>query len=246
MSYSSTRAAATSSCVESGLEAQRTTSAPAAFNVRARFAVSVVTCRQAETRWPASGCSRSKRSRIAASTGICRSAHSMRRFPSGVSARSFTSCLIVVAILPLYLRLRGEQALVLALLPFDPVGLGRALCGDGRPLEPLLDRGPEFRPAPHPDHERDVVELHGEGAPQLLETTQQRELVLAVAPVARRGPLGHDEAGRLEVPQHPGGPPRPRRRLADAVRLQGAKPYHNYVKVGGRVARRTLPVCAST
>jgi hypothetical protein len=50
MSYSETRAAATSSCVESGLEAQRTTSAPPALSVRMRFAVSVVTWRQAETR----------------------------------------------------------------------------------------------------------------------------------------------------------------------------------------------------
>src|SRR5438067_1671857 len=78
-SYSATSAAATSSCVECGLDAQRTTSAPPACRVRIRFAVSVVTCRQAEMRWPASGCSRSNRSRIAASTGICRSAHSIRR-----------------------------------------------------------------------------------------------------------------------------------------------------------------------
>jgi hypothetical protein len=98
MSYASTSAAATSSCVESGFEAHRTTSAPPAFSVRIRFAVSVVTCRQAEMRMPASGCSRSNRSRIAASTGICRSAHSMRRTPSGASARSFTSYRFVVAI----------------------------------------------------------------------------------------------------------------------------------------------------
>src|SRR5437762_1083095 len=47
MSYSSTRAAATSSCVESGFDAQTTTSAPPALRVRIRFAVSVVTCRHA-------------------------------------------------------------------------------------------------------------------------------------------------------------------------------------------------------
>jgi hypothetical protein len=65
--------------------------APPACSVRIRFAVSVVTWRQAEMRWPASGCSRSNRSRIAASTGICRSAHSIRRLPSSARARSFTS-----------------------------------------------------------------------------------------------------------------------------------------------------------
>ena len=47
-----TSAAATSSCVESGFDAQSDDSAPPAFSVRARFAVSVVTCRQAEMRIP--------------------------------------------------------------------------------------------------------------------------------------------------------------------------------------------------
>jgi hypothetical protein len=37
-------------CVDSGFDAQSTTSAPPAFSVRIRLAVSVVTCRQAETR----------------------------------------------------------------------------------------------------------------------------------------------------------------------------------------------------
>ena len=81
-----TRAAATSSCVDSGFDAHSTTSAPPAFSVRIRLAVSVVTCRQAEMRRPSSGFSRSKRSRMAASTGIWRSAHSMRRTPSSASA----------------------------------------------------------------------------------------------------------------------------------------------------------------
>ncbi len=50
MSYTSTSAAATSSWVESGFDAHSTTSAPPAFRVRMRFAVSVVTCRHAEIR----------------------------------------------------------------------------------------------------------------------------------------------------------------------------------------------------
>src|SRR6476619_7606762 len=142
MPYSSTSAAATSSCVESGFDAQRTTSAPPAESVRARFAVSVVTCRYAEKRCPASGCSRSKRSRIAASTGICRSAHAILRTPSGASARSFTSYRCVVAKNPLFDlvvgcqvsgRVGGEQTLVLALLPVDPRGEGLLGHGDARP-----------------------------------------------------------------------------------------------------------------
>src|SRR5919199_1637952 len=121
MSYSSTSAAATSSCVESGFDAQSTTSAPPAFSVRARLAVSVVTWRHAEMRWPASGCSLSKRSRMAASTGICRSAQAMRRTPSPARDRSFTSKRLVVAMEPLlWLMSGGQEPFLLALLPLDP------------------------------------------------------------------------------------------------------------------------------
>ena len=95
MPYSATRPAATSSCVESGLEAHSTTSAPPALSVRIRLAVSLVTCRQAAMRMPSSGRSAANRSRISASTGICRSAHSIRRTPSGASARSRTSLGVV-------------------------------------------------------------------------------------------------------------------------------------------------------
>src|SRR5215469_13980513 len=91
MSYSFTSAAATSSWVESGFEAQQNTSAPPALSVRSRLAVSQVTCRQAPRRWPLSGCSFKKRSRIRRRTGICRSAHSMRLKPAAARPRSWTS-----------------------------------------------------------------------------------------------------------------------------------------------------------
>src|SRR5690242_2985646 len=64
MPYSATSAAATSSCVESGLLAASVTCAPPALSVRIRLAVSVVTWRQAPTRRPSSGRSRSRRSRL--------------------------------------------------------------------------------------------------------------------------------------------------------------------------------------
>ena len=51
-SAEATSAAATSSWVERGFEAQRKTFAPPAFSVIARFAVSVVTCRQAARLMP--------------------------------------------------------------------------------------------------------------------------------------------------------------------------------------------------
>src|ERR1700681_1206573 len=91
MPCSATNAAAAASAVDSGLEAQRTRSAPPALRVMARFAVSVVTCRQAASRWPLSGCSRLKRSRICCRTGISCAAHSIIRLPSSASLRSLTS-----------------------------------------------------------------------------------------------------------------------------------------------------------
>src|SRR5688572_23263018 len=78
-------AAAASSWVERGLLAQRETSAPPALRARMRLAVSVVTCMHAPRRIPFSGFSFANRSRMARSTGMSRSAHSMR--PRPASAR---------------------------------------------------------------------------------------------------------------------------------------------------------------
>ena len=91
MPKSWTRLAATSSWVLSGLEAISTRSAPPALRVRARLAVSAVTCRQADRRRPASGFSLAKRSRMRASTGMSLSAQRMRFLPCGASDRSATS-----------------------------------------------------------------------------------------------------------------------------------------------------------
>src|SRR6266700_252830 len=87
----STSAAATASFVDSGLDAHRAMSAPAAFSVSIRLAVSLVTCRQAATLMPLSGCSFANRWRISSSTGISRAAQSMRFWPSAPSFMSLTS-----------------------------------------------------------------------------------------------------------------------------------------------------------
>src|SRR5690349_17281655 len=91
MPQSETSDAATSSCVESGLEAMSTASAPPACSARARLAVSVVMWAQATSLTPLSGFSSAKRSRIKRSTGISRSAHSMRCLPWPAKPISFTS-----------------------------------------------------------------------------------------------------------------------------------------------------------
>ena len=84
-------AAATSSCVDSGLAAHSATSAPPAISARARLAVSAVTCRHAATVMPSSGRSCSSRSRIERRTGICSSAHSTRAWPEPASEGSAMS-----------------------------------------------------------------------------------------------------------------------------------------------------------
>src|SRR5579862_1065063 len=80
-----------SSCVESGLEAQSTTEAPPSRRVIIRLAVSLVTCRQAETRMPASGWVLMNCLRMVCSTGIDWNAHSVRRFPTSASEMSLMS-----------------------------------------------------------------------------------------------------------------------------------------------------------
>src|SRR5688500_12960374 len=92
MPLCSTRDAATSSWVDSGFEAQSATSAPPAASVSIRFAVSVVTCRQAATRTPCNGFSLSKRSLIWAITGISPAAQSILPRPDSESPLSLMSC----------------------------------------------------------------------------------------------------------------------------------------------------------
>src|ERR1700682_6373523 len=89
-------AAATASLVERGLEPHKATSAPPALRVSIRFAVSLVTCRQAATLSPLSGSCFSKRARIRVRTGISRAAQSMRSCPWGARLRSFTSLPLVL------------------------------------------------------------------------------------------------------------------------------------------------------
>src|SRR5437763_6392386 len=102
MPLSRTSEAATSSCVESGFEAHSTTSAPPSRRQMARFAVSAVTCRQAEIRMPFSGWFLINSLRIICSTFIDWLAQSIRFLPRSAASRFFTSqfiCAVVVDIL---------------------------------------------------------------------------------------------------------------------------------------------------
>src|ERR1041385_9171282 len=89
----------------------------------ARFAVSVVTCRQAETRMPLSGWFLMNSLRMLCSTGIDWLAHSMRRFPRSASSRFLISnevCVtVVVAMFSYFAALLGKTEI----LAVHPVGL---------------------------------------------------------------------------------------------------------------------------
>src|SRR5262249_38185743 len=91
---SAASAAATSSCVESGLQPDQLTSAPAARSVRTSTAVSLVTCRQPAMRMPLRGFESLYLSRSAIRTGMRDSAHSIRRRPASASFKSFTLLLM--------------------------------------------------------------------------------------------------------------------------------------------------------
>src|SRR5215471_14449931 len=103
---SRTRDAATSSCVDSGFDAQSTTSAPPSRRQIARFAVSAVTCRHAEMRMPVRGWFLMNSFRIIWSTFIDWFAHSMRFLPRSASSIFLISQLIAaVDMLLLFFKL---------------------------------------------------------------------------------------------------------------------------------------------
>ncbi len=84
-------AAATSSWVDSGLEAARKTRAPPACSAFTRPAVSAVTCRQAAIESPSNGRCAANLSAIRRSTGMPRCAHSIRARPASARPGSAMS-----------------------------------------------------------------------------------------------------------------------------------------------------------
>src|ERR671910_3039011 len=143
------------------------------------------------------------------STGICRSAHWIRRTPSGASARSLTSCRFVVAMVPFCRPSGGEQALVLALLPFDPG------CVVLRAGEPAVDRAAQLRLTAEPRGERDLVELDAEPTAQLAQRAELVQLAEAVEAIARGRTTRAHEPVLLEVAEHARRPPGPLRGSPD-------------------------------
>src|SRR5437763_17176302 len=117
---------------------------------------------------------------------MCRSAHSMRRTPSGASARSRTSNRLVVAMSPLFPSSSGEQPLVLGLLPFERLEL------DAR--EPAVDSAAGCRVAPPPRRQGHVRELDAEAPQQGPERAEPVPLAKHAEPVATPSLLLHTHA----------------------------------------------------
>src|SRR2546429_535409 len=134
---------------------------------------------------------------MAASTGICRSAHSILRTPSGARVRSFTSCRFVVA-MRRFLSVAGsggQEPLVFALLPVERRDIG--------PGKPGVDGRAQVGLAPQARGEGQVAQLDAKAAAKLLERPQLVQLEQAVFPVAGRRPARNHEARALEIAQHP-------------------------------------------
>src|SRR4029077_2079081 len=119
--WSRTRLAATSSCVERGLEAHSTTSAPPSLKQMARFAVSAVTCRQAETGMPFKGWFLMNSLRMICRTFIDWLAQSIRFLPRSAKSRLFTSQFNCVGVVDIHLLLELIRPEIIKPLraPFD-------------------------------------------------------------------------------------------------------------------------------
>src|SRR3954462_3792035 len=153
-----TAAAAAWSCVEKMLQLAQRTSAPRLVSVSIRTAVWIVMWRLPVTRAPWSGCSPAYFSRRDMRPGISCSASSISLRPYSASERSATLKSWVVAVVVVTLvglrewgsvRFGGsgsghfgelEQALVLLLLPAQPVAVADAFGTLRRGLEPGVDR----------------------------------------------------------------------------------------------------------
>src|SRR5512132_1640050 len=200
---SSWMAAATSSLVESGLEAHRASSAPPATRARHRLAVSVVTCRQAAMRCPARGRVRASSSATADSTGMRLAAKSILRRPSGARSGSL-SMVATRALLCLGSGGQAEQAPGLGGLEVEGGG-GVRTTQSGQPAQGPGHLGVLQRPQPEGQGGRgDAVaflELEGEGG--------RGQVALAVVAVAAGGAGGGDQPELLGVPKHPGAGPDP-------------------------------------
>src|SRR5215211_3371989 len=222
-------AAATSSLVESELEAHRASSAPPATRARQRLAVSVVTCRQAAMRWPARGRVRASSAATASSTGMRLAAKSILRRPSGARSGSLSS--VSMGGHSLWSGGQAEQAPGLGGLEVEGgSGVGAGAADEaGQPAQ----RAGHLGVVQHAQAEGQG----GRGGPVAgLEVEgggRGQQVALAVVPVAAGGAGRGDQPELLGVPQHPGAGPDPPGRVPHA---HAGDPTYLYISLS-RFAR---------
>src|SRR3954470_13979962 len=251
-----TAAAAAWSCVEKMLQLAQRTSAPRLVSVSMRTAGWIVMCKLPVMRAPCSGCSPAYFSRRDMSPGISCWASSISLRPNSASERSATlkSWVVVVAVGVVTLvglrewgsvrvgssALGGfgelQQALVLLLLPAQPVALADALGTLRRGLEPGVDRLAHPLVVAQPLGERDVGEGAVEPGQQLAQGPETLQLARSEHAVARVGPVRLDQPDALQVAEHSGRPAGRLGRLVDGESV-GHRPT-NLSKILSRFGAR--------
>src|SRR5205085_3847327 len=222
-------AAAAWSWVEKMLQLHQRTSAPSAVSVSIRTAVWIVMCSEPVTRAPLSGCAAPYSSRQAIRPGISCWASSISLRPKAARERAATLKSVALSVVgvvvmkpPLACQKSlgsscgdAEQALVLLLLPAQPVIRGDALRATRRVLEPRVHGLLELLVLAHSLGERHVREPAIEAVQELAQRAQQLELLGTEGAIAGPGPRRLDQADALEIAQHSRRPPRGFRSLVD-------------------------------
>src|SRR3954447_18755340 len=195
------------------LQLAQRTSAPRLVSVSISTAVWIVMWSEPVMRAPASGCSPAYLRRSDIRPGISCSASSISLRPYSASERSATLKSAAVAVVVVKLPPWGlggslsgfgerEQALVLLLLPAQPVALADALGALRRGLEPAVDGLAHPRVVAQPLGERDVREGAVEPGQQLAQGAKALQLARSEHAVARVGPVRLDQPDALQVAKH--------------------------------------------
>src|SRR4051794_1947183 len=194
------------------LQLAQRTSAPRLVSVSISTAVWIVMWSEPVTRAPASGCSSAYLRRSDMRPGISCSASSISLRPYSARERSATLKSAAVAVVGVKLPPWGlgclsgfgecEQALVLLLLPAQPVALADALGALRRGFEPGVDGLAHPRVVAQALGERDVRERAVEPGQQLAQGAQALQLARSEHAVARVGPVRLDQPDALQVAEH--------------------------------------------
>src|SRR3954470_25034852 len=225
------------------LQLAQRTSAPRLVSVSISTAVWIVMWRLPVMRAPASGCSPAYFSRRDMRPGIscCASSISLRPYSASDRSATLKSVLVAVVVVTLFWPPwwfgsvgwrgwlsgdfgEGEQALVLLLLPAEPVALVHALRLLGGRLEPGVDGVAHVRVVAQALGERDVGEPAVVLGEQLAQGAKPLQLCRAEDAVAGCRAVRLDQPDALQVAEHPGRPSGGLSRLVDGQAVGHRRP----------------------